>query len=111
MTLQKLTERRGALKHKKFKKTSDMALWEKLMKVEFMSSEESDIDGEEDVFVIHDLPWRKPSVKRMFSSLDAESSKNKSSQAKRQMKRRVSAGSSSRPKPTSCPKWAVIDAK
>lgn len=78
------------------------------MKVDFMSSEESDVDEEEDVLVIHDLPWRKPSVKGMFSALDGDASKNKSSQAKRQMKRRVSGGSSSRARPNSYPKWAVV---
>ena len=78
------------------------------MNVDFMSSEESDIDGEEDVLIVHDLPWRKPSVRRMFSRLDAEVSRNKSSQAKRQMKRRVDGASSSRARPTSCPKWAVL---
>lgn len=77
------------------------------MKTEYMSSEESDVDGEEDVLRVHDLPWRKPSVKRMFNTLDSESVKRKTPQSKRQMKRRVMGGVSSRSKPVSIPKWAT----
>ena len=47
------------------------------MKTEYMSSEESDMDGDEDVLKVHRLPWLKPSVKRMFSTLDSELAKKK----------------------------------
>ena len=100
-------DRRAALKLQKFKKTSDQAQWEQLLKIEYMSSEESDVDGEEDVLTVRDLPWRKPAVKRMFSTLDAESAKRKTPQSKRQMKRRVVGSNSSRLQPHSMPKWAV----
>ena len=79
------------------------------MKTDYMSSEESDVDGEEDILRVLDLPWRKPSVKRMFSTLDSESAKRKTPQSKRQMKRRVMGGVSTRPKPVSIPKWAASD--
>ncbi len=77
------------------------------MKTEYMSSEESDVDREEDVLRVHDLLWRKQAVKKMFATLDSESVKRKTSQSKRQMKRRVIGGVSTRPKPVSIPKWAA----
>ena len=84
-----------------------MTRWEQLLKIEYMSSEESGMDGEDDVLNVHDLPWRKPAVKRMFSTLDAESAKHKTPQSKRQMKRRVIGSNSTRRQPHSMPKWAV----
>lgn len=106
-TLQKVVDRRAALELQKFQKPSDKSLWKQLLKTDYMSSEESDVDGDEDVLQVHDLPWRKPSIKRMFATLDAESSKRKSAQAKRQMKRRVMGRNSTRPQPASMPKWAA----
>lgn len=102
-----MMERKASLKLKKFKKESDKALWEQLMIMDFMSSEESDMDGDEDVLIVHSLPWRKPSVKKMFSTLDADISRNRSSQSRRQMKRRVMGSASERARPTTYPKWAV----
>ena len=58
-------DRQSSLKLQKFKKPSDRSLWEQLMKTEYMSSEESDVDGEEDILRV---PWWKPSVKRMFAT-------------------------------------------
>ena len=81
-----MVDRQAAMKLQNFKKPSDKSLWEQLLKIDYMSSEESDVDGDEDVLEVHDLPWRKPSVKKMFATLDAESLKRKSAQAKRQMK-------------------------
>ena len=103
-----MMDRRASLKLQKFKKPSDMAQWEQLLKVEYMSSEESGVDEEEDVLIVHDLPWRKPAVKKMFSTLDAESAKHKTAQSKRQMKRRVIGSISSRSQPTAMPKWAAV---
>ena len=102
-----MIDRRGLLKFQKFKKSSDLALWEQVMKVEYMSSEESDVDGDEDVLIVRKLPWRKPTVTKMFATLDAETAKKKTSQSKRQMKRRVTGGDSIRSKPLSAPKWAI----
>jgi hypothetical protein len=82
-------------------------MWEQLMKTDYMSSEESAVDGEEDVLEVHDLPWRKPGVRRMFTTLDAESAKRKTAQSKRQMKRRVMGRDSTRSQPPSIPKWAA----
>ena len=102
-----MVDRQAAMKLQNFKKPSDKSLWEQLLKTDYMSSEESDVDGDEDVLEVHDLPWRKPSVKKMFATLDAESLKRKSAQAKRQMKRRVLGRDSTRPQPASILKWAT----
>ena len=51
---------------------------------EFMSSEES--DGED--IVIHPLPWRSAKVDDVLSKIDAFILKQKSPQARRQMKSR-----------------------
>lgn len=104
-----MMDRQSSLKVQKFKKPSDRSLWEQLMKTEYMSSEESGVDGDEDILKVHDLPWRKPSVKRMFATLDSESAKRRTPQSKRQMKRRVTGETSTRPVPASVPKWAVVD--
>lgn len=103
----KVADRRAALQLQNFKKPSDKSLWEQLMKTDYMSSEESDVDGEEDILKVHDLPWRKPAVKKMFATLDAESTKRKTAQSKRQMKRRVTGSDSARSRPASVPKWAA----
>ena len=92
----------------KFKKKSDAELWMKVMCVDLMSSDESDVDEGNEVYRVHILPWRKESVKRMFNTLDGETIKVKSQQAKRQMKRRVDGGTSTRPCPLDLPTWAVI---
>ena len=99
-----MVDRQAAMKLQNFKKPSDKSLWEQLLKTDYMSSEESDVDGDEDILEVHDLPWRKPSVKKMFAT---ESLKRRSAQAKRQMKRRVLGRDSTRPQPASIPKWAM----
>ena len=33
-----------------------------------MSCEESEVDWDEDVLSVHDLPWRKTAVKKMFDT-------------------------------------------
>ncbi len=74
-----------------------------------MSSEESDLDGEEEVLRVHSLPWSSETVTRMFHSLDDEASKLKTPQSKRQMKRRMLGTLSSRPQPIAgtIPNWAL----
>ena len=66
-----------------------MGIWQQLMKTEFMSSEESDVDDDEEVLKVHDLPWRRDIVNTMFSALDIDAAKGKTAQSRRQMKRRV----------------------
>ena len=71
--------------------------WLTVMKNEYMSSEES---GPEDTIIVHPLPWRTAYVNKMFEKIDAYVGAKKSSQAKRQMKKRVVGDLSTRPVPT-----------
>ena len=77
------------------------------MCLDMMSSDESGMDEEDEVYRVRVLPWRKDPVKRMFNTLDSEALKVKSQQAKRQMKRRVDGGTSTRSPPPGLPTWAV----
>ena len=78
--------------------------------VEFMSSEESDVDDGDEVLTIHPLPWRAANVDSLFHKLDETTLKSKSPQARRQMKKRVLGADSNRacPSDAGVPSWAVI---
>ena len=78
---------------------------------EFMSSEESGTDDGHEVVITKPLPWRSQYCSTMFKRIDDYVDRHRSSQAKRQMKRRhISKSPSSRNKPegTSVPDWAII---
>ena len=78
---------------------------------ELMSSEESDLDDEEEVIKIHHLPWRASKVAQMFEQLDMEANKMKTPQLRRQRKRRVIGEDSQRKKPAdeNIPNWVFVD--
>ena len=65
----------------------------KVFNVNFMSSEESDVDGD-DAIQIRPLPWRAERVTSFLHSLDRKSNDEKSPQAKRQMKMKQMGNSS-----------------
>lgn len=76
--------------------------WQVVMDPGLMSSEESSIDEDNEVIVVKSIPWRSEQVNDFFQRLDRRIQTDKSPQAARQMKRRVtSALASSRPKPGS----------
>lgn len=69
-----------------------------------MSSEES--EGE--TIQVKELPWRSAAVDQFFQALDEEATKMQSAQAKRQTKKRVLCGTSTRPRPSKkLPTWAM----
>lgn len=85
----------------------DKDKWSKVMVVSMMSSEESG-DGGDEVLIRRKLPWRAERVNHFFTQLDDSVKAEKSSQARRQMKPRVSSeASSSRAIPVGMAKWAV----
>ena len=55
----------AALEKMTFSKQEDKALWEKVLVLEMMSSEDSEIDEEEEVLMVHPLPWRASKVDAM----------------------------------------------
>ena len=78
--------------------------WLSVTKRDYMSSEES---GDDDFIVLHPLPWRSAYITKMFSKMDAYIISKKSSQAKRQMKRRRLGDPSCRTQPRDAPDWAI----
>ena len=76
--------------------------------IEYMSSEESGVDDENEVIIVKLLPWRSSYVNQMFTRLDEKAIAEKSPQSRCQMKKRVTGEASARSKPTSeIPSWAV----
>lgn len=91
----------------KFKKDTDADLWKKVVVPELISSEESDMDEEEEVLKVHSIPWRAHKVTAMFERLNSEAYKSKTPQSKRQRKRRVTGESYQRQRPAdlNLPNW------
>lgn len=89
----------------------------KLMAVlspEFISSEESNDDSENDeVYLVRSIPWRSAKVDDFFVQLDDQIQRSMSKQSKRQQKRRiVSDHPSTRPIPSGkFPSWAFTQAR
>ena len=76
--------------------------WKPAIVKDMMSSEESAMEGDEEVLIVKALPWRSEQVNQMMKCLDCKIASEKSAQAKRHAKRRVpSTSTSSRPKPAS----------
>lgn len=81
--------------------------WSKVLIPEVISSEESENENDDSVFV-KPLPWRANIVNDFFAQLDSKIMETKSVQAKRQRKQRiVSTTESTRETPPGLPKWAV----
>ena len=79
------------------------------MTTTMMSSEESSNDGDDEILLVHPLLYRSAKVDHFFSMLDDKAKENKSSQARRQMKKRVRDDVSTRERPIGhiFPKWAL----
>ena len=65
----------------------------------------------EEVIIVHPLPCISDDVATFKKKLDDEIAKEKSPQARRQMKRRVVGASSNRPRPVNLdmPSWALVE--
>ena len=88
-------------------KDDEKEKWEGIMKIEYMSSEESGVEDGEDVNVVRPLPWLSASVTQFKSALDNQTMKEKSPQARRQTKKRKQGCPSKRTRPDVCePEWA-----
>ena len=74
--------------------------WKVVMDIEFMSSEESGMDEDEEVIMVKCLPWRSDQVNELLKRIDDRINRDRSSQARRQVKKRISSlQTSSRAKP------------
>lgn len=104
--LQKLQERLSIFKKRVYDK-QDEDKWKKVLIPAMVSSEESG-SGEDNINYVKQLPWRGSIVTEFFYDLDEQYAATKSSQARRQTKRRLpSATGSSRPAPSDVPTWAL----
>lgn len=90
-----------------YKTNEEKEEWMGVLKMTIMSSDSSGEDDGEDVLVVHPLPWLSADVSDFKCKLDEEIKKEKSPQARRQMKRRVVGSASSRPCPSDLPSWAI----
>lgn len=103
--VQKLHDRKAALEKVAFQREGHRELWENVIVLELMSSEESAAELE-DVYMVKTLPWRSQKIDTMFQSLDMAAEKAKTPQARRQTKKRYNGGISDREKPSgSLPSW------
>ena len=84
-------------------KEKEKEKWRNVLVPELMSSDDSDGDS----IVVQNHPWRSSTLDNFFYKFDEQLLSNMSSQATRQMKKRILDGAeSSRPKPVvSLPVW------
>ena len=89
ITSQKLQEQRGALGKMTFENEKHRAIWQDVLKLELISSEESGYDDGDEVIYVKPLPWRSKQFSEFVARLDIQAVSNKSAMAKRQSKRRL----------------------
>ena len=89
ITSQKLQERRAALGKMTFANEKHRAIWQDVLKLELISSEESGYDDGDEVIYVKPLPWRSKQFSEFVARLDIQAVSNKSAMAKRQSKRRL----------------------
>ena len=111
ISTQKVNERKAALEKMEFIEEGQHEKWRKVLVIEYMSSEESGVDDDNEVIIVKPLPWRSSYVNQMFRRLDDKVIAEKSPQSRRQMKKRVTGEPSIRSKPTGSeiPSWAVAN--
>ena len=81
--------------------------WSDVLQPDFMSSEDSDVDGGNEMLVVRCLIWHSPQVDQLLKKLD-RCFLEKKPLARRQTKRRVVGPPSDRPVPTgNIPGWAL----
>lgn len=106
-SIQKLTERKAALPKLPFNDEKARDKWLSVLTMAFMSSEESAAEDGEEVIVVRPLPWRSARFDTILRNLDDLIQRERSPQARCQMKERAVGHDSVRPKPISkeIPSW------
>ena len=77
----KLHKRKTALEKMTFPDAEQHDKWRQVIKVDYMSSEESATDAEDEVIIVKPLPWRSVHVDQLFRRLDDKTLGEKSPQA------------------------------
>ena len=103
--LQKFQERKATFDKGAFKDAQEKEKWKSILKIDIMSSDESDYEGDKEVIVSRPLPWLSANVVHFKKKLDDVALKNKSPQARRQMKERLEGSPSLRAQPKDFPSW------
>jgi len=105
--------RQGALRKKASYTDEEMKKVEKILTVDFMSSEEEVESEGEELFLIKKLPWRSQEADSYMRQLDSKARQLETPRGKRQRLKRVRGGEdSSRPLPSSLDhsqQWAVSE--
>ena len=93
-----------------FENEKHRAIWQDVLKLELISSEESGYDDGDEVIYVKPLPWRSKQFSEFVARLDIQAVSNKSAMAKRQSKRRLVGEPSARVCPTTdVPDWVFAD--
>ena len=92
-----------------FSTDEDKKVWMSILKLDAMSSEESGEEEDDEVLIVHPIPWLSAEVVSFKQTIDSEIKNEKSPQANRQTKRRMVGSPSSRPIPDkdAFPTWAM----
>jgi len=110
LILQKLKNRKAALLKTSALTGEEKKKWEVVMRLDVMSSEESDSGSDSDgqnMFIKHPLPWRSDKVNSLFKSLDHKVLKGQSKRSQKMTQSRITGFSSERPQPVGLPDWAI----
>ena len=93
-----------------FSDKEELEKWRQVIKIEYMSSEESGVDAENEVIILKSMPWSFVHVGQLFHRLDEKSLEDKSPQVRYQMKKHVTGEIFCRPRPKGdLPPCAVTD--
>lgn len=88
--------------------TKCMEKVEPILAAQYMSSEESDTEGEEKVFRVRQLPWQRLKVRKMKKTLEDIYHEQLPNHLKENKRRRILSDVPSRRKPPSnCPDWVI----
>ena len=109
LAVQKLKRRQTALAKTSSMTTVQKEKWAFSLTAEFMSSEESASESEENEgkFIIRPIPWRSEKISSFFASLDKKAAKNQSRRSVRMTMGRKPGLPSHRAMPTGLPQWAI----
>jgi len=90
-----------------FKDEDNKEEWKKILTMEFVSSEESGMEEDDEVIIIRPLPWLSSTVTEFKLKLDAETKLNRTPLARRQLKKRINGMPSDRARPATdnIPTW------
>ena len=83
-----------------------------VLRPEYMSSEESEVDDEDTTcavkrYLVHSLPWESSSLKKIKRKLDKSHKKSLNGLVTRLRKPREVGQPSRREMPANCPEWAM----